>query len=238
MRRCPYLQRNIDNVDVSLAARAADSSAGVQNLARLVQLVIVAAFNIGEAQELTDAVMKLSEASQSCLMMLIEEGMAAVGLAVDDDAGAAGAPAPAPSDEPVTSSSRDACGMTPSRKRARTGLTPAKLRTMGTPNRFAAAAGSLPPTGRLSISGRSNSFDSVSMGDDGGSSVFTGRPSIVPGGIRAATGSFAAAALERENAALREELVSRRPSATKQLLTRQWGAPPATIDSILTRSFV
>lgn len=123
-------------------------------------------------------------------MALIEAGMAAMGVdaAAGDDGDAAMEPAAAGS-----------ASAAPTPKRARMGLTPARMRAM------AATPGSV--ARRAAIGGGSAlSFD------DGGA---VGRASVAPGGglpRAGATGassssSAAAIAVERENAALRDELV-------------------------------
>ena len=265
------LQRKIDNVDVSLAARADDSAEGCMHLARLVQLLLVTAVNTPlVANEVTQGILGLPQGVQDALMTLIEDGFADLGVDIEG----AGGDAPMESTavaaaEPVGATTYYAAGAvaantTPGRKRPRSGLTPAKLRSLGnTPGRAgaapppqppssssrlfgagAAALSGIPPTGRRSVTAaRSGSFDSsmmlsalaVGSSSDGeaapGGGGFTyqshpqppatsGRPtmSVGAGGgcaipaVRggAAAGASAAVALERDNAALREEVVRAR----------------------------
>jgi len=249
--RPPLLQRKIDNVDVALAARAHERPEGGAHLARLVQLLLVTALNTPQvADEVTQGIMALPQGAQDSLMALIEDGFADLGVDIEgasggggmvtDEPPAAAAAGCAPMPPVDASSLNGAGGMTPSRKRARSGLTPAKLRSLGTPGRGASAAvassaalfgaaavaASGIPSGRRSVSAaRSHSFDALSSlgsGDGGGSFALVpaaepfgrppgGRLSMAPpgaaggGGIR---GGAAAASLERDNAALREEVVS------------------------------
>jgi hypothetical protein len=131
-------------------------------------------------QEVAGGIMDLPQAHQEALMAVIEGGLAALGVAGGDDVGDDAPMAPAAS--------------APTPKRARMGLTPARMRALaGTPGSAARRAG---------IGGGSAlSFDDAV--------TFGGRPSVAPGGgvPRAGGGASSSAALERDNAALRDELV-------------------------------